>query len=314
MASLQTLQHKLASLQEQYDLTASKLKAIGRQRAIETDVSERFKLDEDMKQAEADLDRLGQAIDELAQKIQAIDAGQVKLNDVLKQEGLQSAGKQVHLRQQLIALTAVGVVGVGAVGIWAGSRFNPRTKPAEHIANISPLLTQKTIGIFVNAKPTTPVDAPNISVVPVNVTPTPPISPKESPKESLEENSNFKFDVVYKAGSKKAQEADLIYKTLKDKGYTALKPPTSTDYCSSGEERVRDEYPKLGNVVIAYQEKGEKKIESVKKLLEETLTLALPIPSSPGVRGSSDIKIYLFDGAINCSKGGTTRVNLSDRK
>jgi hypothetical protein len=128
MASLQTLQHKLASLQGQYDLTASKLKAIGKQRAIETDVSERFKLDEDMKQAEADLDQLGQAIDGLDQKIRAIESGQVKLDDVLKQEGLQPTGKGRQSVQPLMTLAVVGVLGLGTVGVLV-MRSNPGTQP-----------------------------------------------------------------------------------------------------------------------------------------------------------------------------------------
>jgi len=132
---MQSLQHKLDTLQRQYDLTANKLNALGERKAVETDVSERFKLDADIKQADADLHHLGSEIDELAQKIQAIESGQLKLNDVLKQEGLQPSAKSQQLFKSLaiVGVVIIGVWGIG--GIWANSRSNVGTSSAPPTAN-----------------------------------------------------------------------------------------------------------------------------------------------------------------------------------
>lgn len=123
---MQALQHKLDTLQKQYDLTANKLNALGERKAVETDVSERFKLDADMRRADADLHQLGTEIDELAQKIQAIESGELKLSDVLKQEGLQTPAKSQQLLNPLFAVGAAIII-VGSVGILVNSRSNTGT-------------------------------------------------------------------------------------------------------------------------------------------------------------------------------------------
>jgi hypothetical protein len=124
MSSMQTLQHKLDSLQEEYNGTAGMLKAQRQQLGIETDVSERYKLENQIKQAEAKLDQLDQKIQDLEHKKQAIKSGHIKLDDVLKQEGLQSPAKPTpRPGKQLIILTAVGAIGFGVLltGILANS-------------------------------------------------------------------------------------------------------------------------------------------------------------------------------------------------
>jgi hypothetical protein len=144
---MQTLQHKLDSRQEQYNLAAAKLKALRKQLGYETDVSERFKLENEIKQVETELDQLAQEVNDLERKIQAIESGQIKLEDVLKQEGLRPSDKQTtQLRRQfVVALAAIAVVGLGGLainGILVTGRSDPGTT-----SSVEPAASQPQAGL-----------------------------------------------------------------------------------------------------------------------------------------------------------------------
>jgi len=67
----QRLEQERDSLQQQYDLIQSKLGYLGVARASENDPATHFKLNKQVEQAEAELDHLGQKLDEIETKLQA---------------------------------------------------------------------------------------------------------------------------------------------------------------------------------------------------------------------------------------------------
>ena len=82
MSSIQALKDKRDSRQREYNVAATRLEKLREQKGFETDVSERFKLDNQIQQVEADLERLGHEIDSLDEKIQAVESGQIKVDEV----------------------------------------------------------------------------------------------------------------------------------------------------------------------------------------------------------------------------------------
>jgi hypothetical protein len=132
MSSIQVLKDKRNARQEQYNLARARLDTLHKQMGYETDAGDRFKLENQIQQFEADLEQLGQEIDRLDQEIATIESGQVKLDDVLKQEGLETPAKPTtQPKGQLIAIVAaIAAIGLGGLtinGILSNSRSNPGT-------------------------------------------------------------------------------------------------------------------------------------------------------------------------------------------
>lgn len=119
MSSIQNLQNKLQACQAQYDRTLEKLKALRNQIGFESDVSNRFKLQHEIEQVEADLDQLDRQVKNLEQKIQDIITGVASLSDVLKEEGLEAPDQpNPWTRRRVITFAGLGGVGVAAVTVY----------------------------------------------------------------------------------------------------------------------------------------------------------------------------------------------------
>ncbi len=132
MSSIQTLQYQHAALEKEYQVTASKLAALRQKKGYETDVSEQFKLEQQIEETSTTLERLGQQLEQLEQAIQAIATSQPRAQTpVPAVDQLSSSEKTPLLKSPLIALAAIGAVGLGILvtGIFANPRSNTSSNP-----------------------------------------------------------------------------------------------------------------------------------------------------------------------------------------
>ncbi|MFB2897869.1 hypothetical protein ACE1CI_33565 [Aerosakkonemataceae cyanobacterium BLCC-F50] len=146
MSSIQNLQNKLQACQAQYDRTLEKLKALRNQIGFESDVSNRFKLQHEIEQVEADLDQLDRQVKKLEQKIQDITSGVASLSDVLKEEGLEAPDQpNPWTRRRVITFAGLGGVGIAAVTVYGALKNQGGSSSAPPIDNKSPNQVNNTL-------------------------------------------------------------------------------------------------------------------------------------------------------------------------
>lgn len=147
MSSIQALKDKRDSRQREYNVAATRLEKLREQKGFETDVSERFKLDNQIQQVEADLERLGHEIDSLDEKIQAVESGQIKVDEVLKQEGLKPTAQSPQLLKPLAAVGAVIFIGLIGVQALNGRSGNSDSNSNTEAASVEPPASPAPAGL-----------------------------------------------------------------------------------------------------------------------------------------------------------------------